>query len=82
MVSPGTWSSPATNVFPERPGNPASRSPSPVQPGLQPAPEVPVGLAHPNPQLGDGSSWRAGHTCNAYTDTAVTRTKNFGVGYS
>lgn len=39
----------------------------------------PCGPRHPNPQLGDGSSWRAGHTCNAYSETRrQLKTKNFG----
>lgn len=41
----------------------------------------PCGLRHPNPQLGDGSSWWAGHTCNAYMKTRhQLRTKSFGGG--
>ena len=68
-------------LFPERPGNPAPRSPSPVWPWPAASSGGPCGPRHPNPQLGDGSSWWAGHTCNAYTETHhQLRTKSFGGG--
>lgn len=79
MVTPGTWSSPATNAFPRAAWEPSFQGPSPVQ--LWPAASSggPCGPRHLIPSLGmAAASGLVTHATHTRTPRRQLRTKNFG----